>query len=339
MRRFMTWVSGPLIAALFLWLTFRGADVGELMRRIGRADPWLLLFLVGTVFGHFLLRALRWRTMLKPVRADVPLGELFSAVTIGYMASALPGRVGEVLRPALLARRTGMAFAPVLGTVVAERAVLDTVGVVGAGAVGLMLPPALSGLTGADPHTIAAVRNTAIAMTAICVASFGLIFAVARWRGRTEAFLARHRGRVGRAVASFLGRLLPGLAAFGTAGGMFRLVLETIAIWAVIAAGTQAGIVACGVPLAPGGALVLTPLLALGVGVPTPAGAGTFHFAMKVGLMRLFGVSEEAALGAALVVHAASWLPVLAAGGLLIAKGALTRPDAVPEPGAEEAAL
>jgi hypothetical protein len=55
---------------------------------------------------------------------------------------------------------------------------------------------------------------------------------------------------------------------------------------------------------------------------------------MKIGLTQIFGVSADAALGAALLVHAMTWLPVLAGGAFYVARGALRRI----EPGTEAAA-
>jgi hypothetical protein len=52
---------------------------------------------------------------------------------------------------------------------------------------------------------------------------------------------------------------------------------------------------------------------------------------MKIGLTQIFGVSADAALGAALLVHAMTWLPVLAGGAVYVARGALRRGE--PEAG------
>ena len=62
--------------------------------------------------GASAIRAQRWRLILRPV-ASVPFGPSFSATAIGFAASSvLPLRLGEFLRPALLARRVGFGMSP-----------------------------------------------------------------------------------------------------------------------------------------------------------------------------------------------------------------------------------
>src|SRR2546428_815500 len=68
----------------------------------------------------------RWRLLLRPI-ADVTMLPLVSATSIGFFCNmVLPLRVGEVVRPVLLARRRGLATSSVLGSVLLER-LLDMV--------------------------------------------------------------------------------------------------------------------------------------------------------------------------------------------------------------------
>ena len=71
--------------------------------------------------GAIYFRAQRWRILLRPV-ADVPLGPAFSTTAIGFAAtSVLPLRLGELIRPALLARRVGFGVSAAVSSVVLER--------------------------------------------------------------------------------------------------------------------------------------------------------------------------------------------------------------------------
>ena len=67
-------------------------------------------------------RTLRWRMLLRPL-GDVPvLSARWSATVIGFGAGAvLPFRLGELVRPALVARKTGMKMSAALSSVVLER--------------------------------------------------------------------------------------------------------------------------------------------------------------------------------------------------------------------------
>jgi hypothetical protein len=328
-RKFLTWVSGPVLAVFFLWLCFRGVEPGALVARLATADLVLLAVAVASVPLHLVLRTVRWRTLLASEADTASFTERLSAVSIGYMATLLPGRVGEVLRPALLSRRTGVAFGRSLATVGVERVVLDLIAVMLFGAVGLLLPRTLSGLAAADPEVLASLQLFGGLLLAGALASFGVVAWMARHRPRLSARLTKLADgsprRLVRRLAAMIGSLLPGLDAFATWRGMLRLTGETLLIWAVITAGIHAGIVACGVELAPGSSAIMLPILAFGIAIPTPGGTGGYHFAMKAGLVALFGAPEAAALGAGLVVHALTWLPILAMGALYVARGGLVR--------------
>ena len=77
---------------------------------------WVLAALCASA-GAIYFRAQRWRILLRPV-ADVPLGPAFSTTAIGVAAtSVLPLRLGELIRPALLARRVGFGVSAALSSV------------------------------------------------------------------------------------------------------------------------------------------------------------------------------------------------------------------------------
>ncbi len=59
--------------------------------------------------------------------------------------------------------------------------------------------------------------------------------------------------------------------------------------------------------------LMLAPLV-VGVAVPTPGGVGGFHEAFRIGATAFFGADNDAAVAAAIVLHAVSFGPVVVAG-------------------------
>ena len=77
----------------------------------------------------FVIKAVRWRMILKPI-ADCTFWPLFSAACVGFMANCiLPARVGEIVRAAVLGRHTSLRKTTILATVVVER-IFDLLGVV-----------------------------------------------------------------------------------------------------------------------------------------------------------------------------------------------------------------
>jgi hypothetical protein len=77
----------------------------------------------------YLIRAIRWQGLLLPL-GRAGLANCFNATVIGFMVNFLaPGRLGEIARPYLLARREGFSASGAFATILLER-VLDLVTVV-----------------------------------------------------------------------------------------------------------------------------------------------------------------------------------------------------------------
>ncbi len=66
--------------------------------------------------------------------------------------------------------------------------------------------------------------------------------------------------------------------------------------------------------------LMLAPLV-VGVAVPTPGGVGGFHEAYRFGATAFFGADNDTAVGAAIVLHAISVVPVTIVGLLFMRAG------------------
>ena len=86
-----------------------------------------------------------------------------------------------------------------------------------------------------------------------------------------------------------------------------------------IGLGTWMGVRACGAAVGFADVLVIMPLLALGVAIPTPGGVGGYHALMQFGLTTLFGVDPTVAVGTGILMHLAIVIPILALGPVLLA--------------------
>jgi uncharacterized protein (TIRG00374 family) len=69
----------------------------------------------------FFIRAFRWRIILESSR-NISFMQAYHPMIIGFMMNCvLPGRVGELARPAILKKKENLSFATGLATVAAER--------------------------------------------------------------------------------------------------------------------------------------------------------------------------------------------------------------------------
>jgi hypothetical protein len=65
-------------------------------------------------------------------------------------------------------------------------------------------------------------------------------------------------------------------------------------------------------------------VLIVGVAAPTPGGVGGFHAAYQFAVGEFFGASADRAIGAAIVLHAISFVPVTLLGIVFMMREGLT---------------
>jgi glycosyltransferase 2 family protein len=112
---------GIVLSGIACYLAFRNVPFGELMRYLGDINyMWMLVAMfVGIV--TFFLRTWRWQIILS-TSVRVGFKQAFHPLMIGFMMNCLlPGRVGEVARPVILKKQSGVAFTVGMATVVVER--------------------------------------------------------------------------------------------------------------------------------------------------------------------------------------------------------------------------
>ena len=312
------------LTAVLLWWFFKDLDLRQVGQALARAHRGLLTLSLLVTLQTYAIRAWRWQQLLVPIgRARYRVA--FRTTVIGFAATfLLPGRIGEILRPYLLARTEGFSAAAVFATVIVERA-LDLAAV--------LLLFALYVLTSRlpvsqDPELVGLLNAAALIASAAAV--LGLV---------TMAALAGHPERLGR-LAGRVSRVLPARAAdavsqlvrtFAEGLGVMRrprplvvAFLYSLGLWASIALGVWLTSLAFGVTFPFMGSFLVLMFLVVGVAIPTPGGAGTFHLAYSVAVTSFFGAIAEPAGAAAIVLHAISFVPVSLLGLWFMAQDGLT---------------
>jgi uncharacterized protein (TIRG00374 family) len=307
------WGAGFVLSALLLAWVVRGVDLSTVWGQIRQASPgWLVLSVVLGVSQN-VFRVLRWGALLSPVRADLPFRPMFSAVILGYMTSWLiPGRLGELVRPALLSTRERLPLGPCLGSVLADR-LLDGITVLVLFAAGLAVTP----LTGEAATHADTIRTTAFVLVAVISIPLVALLVISTRRASLERWVAGKSG----ATAWIGGMVLSvsmGIEALRRPRLILRIWGNSLIAWLLIAGASWVGVRACGAQIPFGAMLVILPLLMLGIALPTPGGAGGYHAAMTFGLTRLFSVDQATAVGASFVVHALMVVPVVVLGAVLL---------------------
>lgn len=310
-----------LLVALFL----RHANLSAVARELGQADPAYILLAVVATVATFVFRAWRWQHLLAPI-GHARFGNAFRTTVIGFGANGLlPGRVGEVLRPYLLARREGFDPAAAFATIVLERALdLITLLCLFAVSVSVFDPQ----FTVKDAQTLGAVQFGGLLAGGVAVVGLAVAFAMAGHQHRVTAWAAAMTGWLPARVGAMVTRLV---AAFGHGFGALRSPRAlgpalgwSAAVWLSIAVTTWAMAQAFGLRLAPAGTFAVLMVLAVGVAVPTPGAVGAFHEAVRFAMVSLFGADNDTSVAMAVALHALAFLPVSAAAIYFMAREGLS---------------
>ena len=316
-------VIGLTIALMAFF--FRSADLASVWSEIRRARLDLLVAALGVIAVSYVVRVGRWQRLLAPV-GEVRFAPAARATVIGFATTAvLPGRLGEVLRPYLLARRERLSASAALATIVLER-LLDVATVVLL--LGLFLLFFSGDLRQTDPLVLARVKAGGLVAAVGAGAMLVLIAVAARAPDRVSGMVAQLERllphRIGVAAGRFITKFSAGLGIAREPGRFLEVCAWSLPVWLCVCASAWFVCHAFGIALPVGGSLLVMVLMVLGVSVPTPAGIGGFHAAFQVGVTGFYGAPVDAAVGAALVLHAVSFGPVTLLGIVWMARDGLT---------------
>jgi glycosyltransferase 2 family protein len=109
-------LAGVLIFGVIFFRMRGGSfDWGRFASTLYQVDWMWLTASMLLMLLTYLLRALRWEVMLRPSGRHPGIRRLTYDTAIGFTASALLGRVGEVVRPYLISVSAGVSFSSQVG--------------------------------------------------------------------------------------------------------------------------------------------------------------------------------------------------------------------------------
>jgi glycosyltransferase 2 family protein len=295
-----------LVSLVLTGLLFLKLDITAFKNGLREADYWILLPVVCLHGLSWVVRAIRWRTLLMPV-CSVPAGSLFKLVMIGAMiSSVVPARAGEFWRAHALGREAGLSRSTVFGTIVVER-VLDgfTVALLAATAALFIGPAGSLALLIASAAVLFVGASVALSLfirsERVRVFSMGLVLALTP---------GRYRGFVETQFELFN----TGLSSIGTGSTLVSALLLSFLACGVDAIGYWLLGLSFGFDIEPFGYLLVVAVGNLAVALPLSiAGIGPFEFFVQQSLTAM-GVSSPVALAYALLLHALTLVFVSVAG-------------------------
>lgn len=132
-----------IAVAVFAVFSIR-ADVGKLGDRLQQVAPGAVVAALALALGNYAIRWVRWEAYLRSVGARVPARASVLVFVAGFAMSVTPGKVGELVKAALLRDAAGVPAARTAPVVVAERVTdlvaLVLLGLAGVAAYGVAAP-------------------------------------------------------------------------------------------------------------------------------------------------------------------------------------------------------
>ncbi len=231
-KRALPWLAAGLLVGLVGWRLRRSGFDWRAFGVTLRAARWEeLCVAVLVVWGNYLIRAARWGIFLRATAAPAGVGRvrwwgLIAPQFAGYAGLAIFGRLGELIRPWMVARRTGRTFPSQIGVVAVER-VFDLGAFATVFSLDLLLAPGLERMP-----FYGRFREAAWGIAGLTVV---LALAVVGIRASGEG-MARVVGRVvrGRAGAFVEEKILSfrqGLDVIGGVGAFVGIVGLSLLLW------------------------------------------------------------------------------------------------------------
>lgn len=317
------------LAALAYWS--RGAAIhleefswSRLRHSLAEARLSLLLLSFAAIYLAYVIRALRWKRFCRWLGPMV-LSEVYTATLMGFAAIFLLGRAAEPVRPLLLARKSGLKVSSMFGIYVLERLfdMASTAVLIG---LSLLLYRHLHPAGGA----ILQVRTRAAGGILLLVL-VGLVGLLVYFRlhgaGVIERRLVRWHERSGwrRRFALQFSGFSEGLQAIRTVSDLLAGVFYSAAHWGLLVLIYLWIMHSFGGTLSTLGARAAMLVLAftmVGSTLQLPGVGGGAQVASFIALTQIFGVQQEPAAAAAIILWLVTFAAVCVAGvPLLIHEG------------------
>ncbi len=296
-----------LISALsvfFVWLFLQRIDFNEI-KNVWSSIPvrYPLLFLL-LALPQYLVRACRWGVLLKPFKKHIALRSLWNFSLIGFMISyLLPGRLGEIARPVLLAEKEKIKKSQAIATIINER-LFDLLTVL------FLLTVYLISGTGKPSPVLLKLQTMAFLLLPLVFLVFFLITLANSatflpWTEKLIQTLAKLLpARLREKTAAFAVHFIKALHLNLGWAGIGQVVLLSLLHWLIILFSywlLMRGFAGIGLDLP-----AVVPFLAVifvSAAVPTPGMAGSLDLASKYALIGLFGVQEKTAVAFTILFH------------------------------------
>ena len=312
-KQWMFWL-GVAISSVFLYFAVRGLKWDAFWTALKTANYWWLIPGIVIYFIAVWVRAWRWHYLLRPIKS-ISTKKMFPIITMGLAGNNIfPARAGEVVRAIILKRRENVPVSASLATIIVEL-IFNAVVMMAFIFVNL---PEMAKLT-SNSGFIGDIQTVAIWGTLVFFGAL-IVFLLAAMRPQATAkigswFIVRlipHRFQI--RVVGVMNKFLDGLASLHSPANVLMVFFTSVVFWLLETGKYWFVMHAFEFRVGFFALMLLNGLANLATTLPgAPGYIGTWE-AVTVAVLMAYNVSQAEALGYAVVLHVALWLPITLVG-------------------------
>jgi uncharacterized protein (TIRG00374 family) len=295
---------------VLLFFFFRSVEWDEVLGYLNDIDLKFFLLLILMVPLNFVFRSIRWKSLLKHEKEGVSFYNRFAGNAVGFAVTGLfPGRLGELIKPLYLAQKEGLKKGFVIGTVVVER-MFDLFHMCFLLGVFFVSRPLYISIFNLEIEKEAYSNLALWGIIGIAIASIMLLVTLSLYffKEKTLKVIAffmkplsqKWRGR----FLGLIDEFIKGLKFFHSVGDVFVYIFWSIVVWINITFLYWIWLGAYNVRVPFFYVFPFVFLTMVGASIPTPGMVGGFDYFSKYGLISLYGIEANLAVGMTLVIHA-----------------------------------
>jgi uncharacterized membrane protein YbhN (UPF0104 family) len=315
------WLAMGVVLAIVVALAYVQARTLQSFQwdALGRAFDsivwWHLAIAIALIYAAYVARAFRWSVFLRRSRPATP-AQMIPAQFIGYAAIAILGRLGEFVRPYLVARRQRLTFTSQLGVYTVER-VFDLLASATIIAVTLSVSASVRGLEYHDKIRTIGYLGIAAAV-ALALLTVAIRVAGPRIAGLVQRWFTAFSPKVGNAAGEKVLAFSRGLDAIGGWPELAWTLFYSFLNWGLIVGAYVEIVHSFRIPslatIPAAQTVVLMAASMVGSVLQLPVVGGGSQMATIQVLISILKVDPEAATACGLTLFAITFLAVIPAG-------------------------
>ena len=315
MSKWLKLSLGFILSFLGLYFAFQNIDLNDLLKSFESINYFWIFVAIILLILYTYIRSLRWRLLLFSLKL-VTIKDLFASNMVGYFGnSILPFKMGEILRGYAISRNNDLKTSTVLGSIVLER-VCDLGG--------LLILLLFVTLFYSFPYDIGlSLLISAAAILIVLILLWFISF-------KKELIMNKIKGTNlmdFKTVISFIKTLSSfsiGFSSLNSFRSFIYVSLLTFVSWFILYLVTYYTLLSLNLQIGWVEIAVVLLLTSMAMSVPAAPGAiGTHHFATYYVMNSLLGFNSIDSQTFAIVLHAVSYLPLVAIGAYYFFKSSI----------------